>query len=143
MERPTGVTVIAILQFIAAGFLVLGGLGLLLMGAGGAAIIKGGSGGGAFLAGLGIFGAIALFIFAAIYLALGIGMWNLKNWARIICLFLLGLGLLAAVPSALGAILHFNIIALFLLVLRFGIGIVVFWYLLQPEVKKAFGAQGF
>ena len=93
MERPTGVTILAVLGFVAAGMSVLAAIAMFL--------------GGAFLSNVatrpglgalaGIGGAIigVVFLgFAALYVVTGLGLWNLQNWARVLIIVLLGISVL-------------------------------------------------
>jgi hypothetical protein len=78
MERPTGVTILAVVAFIFGGFMALGGLGMML---GGAALSRmANSGGLGMLAGVG--GAILGFVFlgfAVVYIVDGIGLMKVAN----------------------------------------------------------------
>lgn len=102
MERPSGVTILAVLAFIGAGMLVLAAL---LMFLGGAMVanmaMRPGMG---MIAGIG--GAILgiLFLgFAALYAVIGTGMLKLQNWARILVIALSGLGAFLNAISVLSA----------------------------------------
>lgn len=130
-QRPTGVTILAVLSAIGGVFSILAGVALLGLGA-----IAGSVGAG----GLGGLAAI----FGIIFLALGIaeivlayGMWTLKPWA-----WTLGIGL-AVVSLALvvvQAVLNGNIVqSLTGSIVSIVIWAVVLWYLWQPQVKAAFG----
>jgi hypothetical protein len=147
MNRPTGVTVIAILYFIGAAFCILGGLGMILGGSFIAGIISqsqaSGSGAGAgIMAGLGAALGIGFLIGAAIAALLGWGLMKLKEWARITAIVFAGLGIFFGVLGFFGALLHFAIVLLFWVVVRLAINGCILWYLLKPEVKVAFqGAQ--
>ena len=141
MERPTGVTILAILAFIAAGCVALGGLMFLL---GGAMM----SSMGAFprfgmMAGMGsaILGIVCLGL-AALYLVVGLGLWKLQEWARILTIVLAGLGLLVNGFGILGPLMSFNIMFLLWRAVVLGLDVWVLVYLFQPHVKKAFGATG-
>lgn len=137
MGRPTGVTVIAILEFIGAGGCILLGIGTLV-GASffGAAMsqAQGGGPGGGLFAMLG--GAISIFFFiiGAICALLGWGLWTLKNWARMVVIVLSALGLVLS----LLALLQFSAAVLVGLIIRVAINGLIIWYLLKPEVKAAF-----
>jgi hypothetical protein len=136
MDRPTGVTILAVLHFLGAAAYIFAALGLFALGAGGAmtaAEMPELDGAAAFLLGLGAVLGFILLIFGVLSLALGIGLLKLRNWARVITIVLVGLGLL-------GSLLSFEIGSF--------IGDAIFvalqgWmlhYLLQPHVKDAFGA---
>jgi hypothetical protein len=131
MNRPTGVTVIAVLCFIGACFLTL--LACLFLVGGGLAArfmppdahIPAG-----IAAAVGVFGAVIFLLLAALYVTVGMGLLKLKEWARIIALVLAGLSLL----FGLFGLLHFHPFAL----VRLAIAGSILWYLLQPHVVAAF-----
>lgn len=142
MQRPTGVTVIAILQFIGAGFMVLGGFGLMLgMGMLGTVLAQRGNGGMAgmgVLAGMGaVLGVVVLF-FAAIEGLIAWGMWNLKSWARIVTIVFAGLGGAFQALGLMASLIHFHIFGLLWNALWLGVNGLIIWYLVQPEVVQAF-----
>jgi len=143
MERPVGVTVLAVLQYLGAAFLVL--MGVLMMVAFsvfGPAIMKAagaaGSVGGMAMAGLGVFLGILFFFFVAIAALLGWGMWGLKNWARIVTMVLSALGLLGAAFGLLSGLMHFSVVILVVATVRAAINGLILWYLNEPNVKQAF-----
>jgi hypothetical protein len=131
MNRPTGVTVIAVLFFIGTCFLAL--LGCLFLVGGGLAAkfmppdahIPAG-----ILAAAGVLGAIVFLLLAALYATVGVGLLKLKEWARIIAIVLAGLSFL----FGLLGLLHFHPFAL----VRLAIAGWILWYLLQPHVVAAF-----
>src|SRR5258708_9253162 len=105
MARPTGVTIIAVLYFILAGFCVLGGV-LMFVGGGFLASMMnqqgaGGSAGAGILAGLGAVAGVIVLIIAAIFALVGFGLWELKNWGRILALVFAGLGIFGALVMLL------------------------------------------
>jgi hypothetical protein len=146
MERPAGVTILAALAFIGAGMLVLAGLALFLGGAMMSrmsaypqfGIVAGA--GGAFL------GIICLG-FAALELVVGLGLWKLQNWARILTMVLLVLALVSSAFTLLFALTHmFGVFFFGLFFRRLVLAAIQLWiliYLLRPHVKQAFGATGF
>jgi uncharacterized membrane protein (DUF2068 family) len=140
--RPTGVTVLAILNFLGAasmvicGLLLMLGLGLAGMGAGSA----GEKGGMALLLGLGAVAGVVFLVFAAVAIVVGIGLWRLRNWARILTIILAAISLLPLLPGLMGSMLTLEIFSLiFQLVFAAFYGWII-WYMLQPHVKRAFGA---
>ena len=144
MERPLGVTILAILHFIGVFFAICAGLLMILgMGFFAAALARAaniGSGGAGIIAGLGVVLAIFAFIGAAISGLIGWGLWNLKNWARITAMVFAVLGMLGGVGSLMFALTHFNPFFLSTGIVRAAIAVLIFWYLNQPHVKTAFGA---
>ena len=144
MERPTGVTILAILNFLGAGLYALLAVLFFLIGAGGAAsgvLDEMGGGAAAFLLGLGAAVGVILLIFAAIGLAIGIGMWKLRNWARIVTIVLVGLSLLLGVLGLLGSLISFELGSLIFQAIFVALYAWIIWYLFQPHVKQAFGVS--
>jgi hypothetical protein len=143
MNRPVGVTVIAVLEFLGAAFCILVGLGAML-GGGFLATIMSQSGAQGSMAGAGILGAlgaavgVVLLVFAALYIVVGWGMLKLKGWARIVTMIFAGLGILGALLGLATTFTHFAVIGLFWLVVRLAIAGWILWYLLQPNVSAAF-----
>ncbi|MGB2591703.1 MAG: hypothetical protein WBG02_00855 [Candidatus Acidiferrum sp.] len=142
MERPAGVTILAVIGFFLAGFLALAGVGALL---GGAVLSHMASSGGLkMLAGAGgaILGVIFLG-FAVLYLVDAIGLLKVANWARILTIILVGLSLLHTVFRALRFGMFFHPAGLLFSVIIGAIDIWILVYLFKPEVKQAFGATSF
>jgi len=115
--RPSGVTILSILYFLQALLTIIGGavaFGILsVFGPVGIAI-------GTVLGGvLIVFGLIQMFIVW--------GLWTGRGWARLLAIALTILGLL---PDVAGA-LTLNPLSIVGLV----IGIIILWYLFQPQVK--------
>jgi hypothetical protein len=131
LQRPTGVTILAILSAIGGVFSILAGVALLGLGA------LAGSAGAGDLGGLtAIFGIVFLALGVA-ELALAYGFWGLKPWA-----WTLGIAL-AVISLALiviQAVLSNNIVgSLTGSIVSIVIWAVVIWYLWQPQIKAAFG----
>lgn len=83
-RRPGCVTAYALLLFLGAGILMLGGIAL---------------------AGSGAIGGLQLFLFLAlggVELAIAIGLWRMRNWARVLLLVVQGLGIAVSTFSLLG-----------------------------------------
>jgi|SRR5258707_1700597 hypothetical protein len=138
MNRPVGVTILAILDFIGAAFCVIFAI-LAFVGGGMLATIMSQSGQGAgglgAIAGAGaaIFG-IAFLIGGAISALIGWGLWGLKNWARIVTIVFAALG---ALSNLFSVITHFNVFSLIVLAID---GLII-WYMLRPDVAGAFKGQ--
>ncbi len=118
-QRPLGITILAVLAAIGGLFGLVGALALFALSTAGAA--------GA------IFGIIAL-VLAIADLAFAYGAWTLQPWA-----WMLGLGIQAVnvVLNILYLILGWsNIGSLIIQVIISGI---IIYYLMTPDVKKAFG----
>lgn len=127
MQRPTGVTIIAVLAVIAGVFGLLGGLALIGLGG---FIAASGVTGGALAPILGLL----LLAYGVLALVLAYGFWTLQPWA-----WTLGIGLQAA--GIVINILQFlnNSTQLVSAIVSIAISVVVIWYLYQPNVKAAFG----
>jgi hypothetical protein len=140
MQRPTGVTVISLLAFIGAGLLLLAGFGMFL----GGAILSGMAArpGMGMMAGIGgAFVGIVFLAVAAVDLIMGIGLWKLQEWARILTVVLVIIGAVFNGFGLLRAMLHFHVIRLFLQAIFVAIDVWIAVYLSQPNVKQAFGAN--
>jgi uncharacterized membrane protein (DUF2068 family) len=124
-ERPTGVTVIAVLQAI-GGILSLFG-GLALLGLGGLGAVAGEAGAGGLAAAL---GGLTLILGLA-SLVLAYGMWNLLEWAWLGTLVVQGLSIVLGLFSLVtgGSPNYIGII----------INIAIIVYLMQPQIKGVFG----
>lgn len=147
MIRPTGVTILAILLFIGTGILLLLAIGSFVGGAFigsmiGAAAQRAGS--GATGAGVGAaIGAVVgvFFIVGAVLNAIcAYGLWNLKEWGRMLTIVLTAISLALAALTFFVSLLHFHIFGLFFVMVRMAIGALIIWYLSQPEVRAAFAA---
>jgi len=142
MDRPTGITILAVLEFLTAGALILAALlfivafGLL----GGAAGQAGESGGMAVLMGLGAVAGVILLVIALIPLALGYGLWKLKNWARILVIVFSILGVLSNLAGAAIPLMTGEPVSAVSSVIGLGVNGLILWYMFQPHVKQAFGA---
>jgi Predicted membrane protein (DUF2127) len=126
MQRPTGITVLAILAAIGGVFGILGGLALISVGT----VVATSSGLGGLAA---VLGLIAL-AYGILSLVLAYGFWTLQPWA-----WTLGVGL--EVAGIVINVLQYinNSSALGGTIFSIAINAIVLWYLYQPNVKAAFG----
>lgn len=142
MERPAGVTFLSILAFVGAVILALGGIAMCL---GGAVMSRMAVYPGmAMLTGIGgaVIGLMLLGL-AAVYVIMGVGLWKLQNWARLLTIVLAALGVVFYGVGILGALFHFHILLLYWRAIFLALNVWIIVYLLQPNVKQAFGATGF
>ena len=119
MKRPDGVTIIGIYHYIVAGLSVLGACFMIAV----PFIVAAAPHTEEAVPIVAIVTVVVLIIllaFAAGHAVVGWGLWTLKPWARMGAIVLAGLSLLS-VP--VGTI----------------IGVLVLWYLYQPEARAAFG----
>jgi hypothetical protein len=143
MQRPTGVTIIAVLDFIGAAFAVIGAVlafffGTMLASFIGAAANANGTvaPGAGVMAGIGAVLGVVFLAFAIFAIFVAIGLLKLQNWARITSIVLSALGLLGSFRN-IAATFHGGGVVVPIIVLAFHIWVI--WYLLQPNVKAAFG----
>jgi hypothetical protein len=128
-QRPTGVTILAILAFIGGAFGILGALALLGLGIAFAGEFAGG--------GLSFVFGIVLLALSILYLWIGWGFWNLKRSAWSLGLVVFGAGILITfIEWLLGYATLTNVIVTIV------INGIVIYYLLTPAVKAAFGVTG-
>ena len=75
---------------------------------------------------------------AVVFAAVGVGLWRLRRWARLLTLGLTGLRLVFLLPGLVVSLVQMDALligghALMLFVYGW-----IVWYLFQPEVKRAF-----
>ena len=139
MARPTGVTILAILSFLGAALAALVALGALF----GAAVLTSMMSLPKEVVGIGVaVVAVICLGFAALYIANGIGLLKVQNWARILTIVLVILGLLSAALGILNGLAHFRMLHVVREIVVAGIDVLILWYLFKPEIKTAFGAAG-
>ncbi len=125
-ERPTGVTVIAVLMMLTGLLLLLGAIAVIAV----AFWTSGWGDSGDFFGPLyGLFGVIMLVIGIA-YMGLAIGLLRLKPWARSVARVLAVFGLLSALLSVLAG----DPTSILSLVFN----VIIVWYLGRNEVRAAF-----
>ncbi|MFX0198895.1 MAG: hypothetical protein ACFFCW_22470 [Candidatus Hodarchaeota archaeon] len=126
IERPAGVTILAVLAFIVGIFGTLSGL--LVVAVGTAAAVYGFGVVGALGA---VLGALVLII-GLLWLVVGWGFWNLKKWGYQVAMILAIIGIILALLDIAG----FGIIIII-------IDAIIIYYLTRPEIKDVFGITGF
>jgi hypothetical protein len=135
--RPTGATVIAIIEAIlgvlgALAALVLVGFGSIAGGLGGLSDVEGGAAVGGLLAGLGFFFGIILALIAILYFAIAYGVWNGRSWAWMLGVVVSIIAIVFGVLGLTGSVSAINLVQL-------ALPIVVLYYLWQPDVKRWLG----
>jgi hypothetical protein len=144
MDRPTGVTILAVLEFLFAGLCILIGL-LLMVGFGllGGAVGQAGEDGSgmALLMGLGAVAGVVFLVVALIPLIIGIGLWKLKNWARILVIVFSILGVLSNLAGAVIPLTTGEPVSAVSSIIGLGVNGLIIWYMFQPHVKEAFGTS--
>ncbi len=136
MQRPLGVTILAILAAVAGILALCGSLALIGLGGvlGGVLGARANAGVGLFVGALGVILGVVTLVIALLELAFAYGAWNLRPWAWV-------LGIATEIIAGL-----FALIRLFDgrgaaggEVVNIAIAAIIVYYLLTPEVKKAFG----
>lgn len=126
MNRPLGVTIIAVLAII-NGLLGLCLPGALIVGSGVATLVAGP------LGLIGICGGLLLAAGPLLWLAVGFGAWNLRPWAW-------WLGMIATGITVVGVVINvLNGIGILQAVASAPLSIILFIYLLLPDSRRAFG----
>ena len=134
-QRPTGITILAILGIIGGILGLMGGCGLVGLGA-----FTGVFGAQAGVSDLGILGGLTglwgllLLALAITEIAFGIGAWTLRPWAWTLGLIVVGVGIVFGLVGLVGFREGF-----FSVLIRIAIYGAIAYYLMTPEVKKAFG----
>jgi hypothetical protein len=143
MERPTGVTILAVLYFLGTAVLGLCGLLFIVGGSMLSGMAHAGGPGSALLAmGGAVVGAIFI-VLALLDLAIGIGFIKLQNWARVVAIIFIGIGVLFGVLGVFSLLAHMMVFALVIRLIVLAIEVWILVYLFQPHVKQAFGATSF
>ena len=135
MQRPAGVTVVAGLFFLAAGYLSV--LGMLMLARPEAVSMMLGA---PLLHGLEIAGPYMFLLMTALGAGVGWGLLRLNNWARRIAAIVALLGIVMLIPSVSAAAARFGA-SLFWGGLGILVRAAVVWYLWQPSVVGKFGAR--
>jgi multidrug transporter EmrE-like cation transporter len=135
-ERPTGVTAVAIAFLLAAAYLLVVALtmlvrpGLVSMAAG-----------AELLGGLELAGPYMFLLVAGVGLAVAFGLLRLQRWARWMAILIAMIGMVLLLPSVSSALIDFR----FGRLVWGGLGVIVrsmiVWYLFQEPVKEAFLAR--
>lgn len=131
--RPAGVSAVAIVFLLAAAYLLVVGLtmlvrpGLVSMAAG-----------ADLLDGLELAGPYMFLLMSASGVAVALGLLALHKWARWIATLIATIGVVFMLPSVSTAILDFQFGKLAVGGLGTIVRVVIVWYLYQPDVKEAF-----
>ncbi len=125
-QRPTGVSIIAILQYIIAGMFGLITLVVLFAGSELDEIFDGSVGG------LAIVIALVLVLFVALFISLGLGLWRMRSWAHITTIIIYSILIALNVLLALGGELETSDLV------RVIIEIAIVVYLALPATRAAF-----
>jgi len=132
MERPTGVTAIAIIFFVVAVYLCV--IGMLMLARPGAVSMAAGA---SLLGGLELAGPYMFLLVSAIAVLIGWGLLRMYSWARRLAIVAAFAGFVMLIPSVSAAAIDFRWSLLW-----GGLGIivrmVVVWYLWQTPIAEQF-----
>ncbi len=138
-QRPTGVTIIAVLFFIAGALAILSGLYTLAMPIPYVAWLPA-------LTSYQVVIGIVTILVGGLDIAVGWGLWTLQDWARITAIILLALSAIGNLFAGVGLLVGVNIGGYPLSLPGPGIASLLFagiaawliWYLLKPEITDIF-----
>jgi hypothetical protein len=133
MERPTGVTTIAIIFFLAAAYLLI--LALIMLLAPGAVSMMLGS---PLLGGLELAGPYMFLLMGALGAAVGLGLLRLNNWARRAAALICMIGFVMLIPEVSIAVVEIRAAKLVWGGLGIMVRVVITWYLYQSPVAEVF-----
>jgi hypothetical protein len=133
-ERPPGVTAVAFGFLLAASYLLIAGLIMLLRPG-----LVPMSAGAALLDGLELAGPYMFLLVAGVGGLVAFGLWRLKKWARWMAILVASIGIVMLVPVVSSAILDFRVGRLAWTGLETVLRVMVVWYLWQAPVIEAFG----
>ena len=141
MGRPLGVTILGVLLIAAGiGFAAIGFL-LFFMGSTGATATAPTNGAmAALLAGLGAAAGVIFLLFGVLHVVLAIGIFKLRNLARILTILLLLLIGAGACLGLIATLLSYSHIALAWNFSLLAVDALGLWYLVRPGIKEAFHA---
>ena len=142
MERPAGVTLIALLEFLIAILLILfamaSAMGASVLGAIVSRTRDIGAPGFFLFAGAGMFLAVLLLVPAVLSILLGYGMWNRRNWARVGTMIWAVLGTAGSTAGLLWALTHLRMFGVMASSIRLSLNLLVLWYLSQSHIRGYF-----
>lgn len=134
MDRPFGVTVVAILCFVGAGIGMLGALWVFLT-------AKHSTGrAGSVIAVVAITGLYTLAV-AALSVVTGVGLLKLRNWARRLTVAFSWLSVAGLLLGVGGSLLRGQIFRLMVDLIFLALFTWVIWYMFRPYVARAFGTK--
>ena len=136
MQRPQGVTILAVLAAIGGVMGLFGAIALFGLGAlSGAALAAAGAAGQGFMTGgFAMFWALITLVQSAGSLGFAYGAWFLKPWAWKLGIGIEAFGILIALVNLIGGSSNF-----FSFLISAAIAGAIIYYLMQPGIKRAFG----
>lgn len=139
MKRPVGVTILTAGMVLAGlGFAATGVLFFFMGSTGATATAPENGATAAALAALGAAGGIIFLLFGAVHVVLAIAIFQLRNLARILTIFLFLLIAAGACLGLIATLLSYSHISLAWNVSILVLDLLALWYLLRPATKEAF-----
>jgi hypothetical protein len=133
MERPPGVTAIAIAFLLVAAYLLA--IGAIMLASPGSISMAAGA---SLLGGLELAGPFMFLLIGAITAIIGYGLLRLNNWARRAAILLAFAGVVMLIPTVSGAVVSLRARPLIFggggVILR----VMILWYLFQEPIKECF-----
>ena len=138
MNRPIGVTVIAILMFLVAVLLVLASTACFFVGVMNVTGADSRDPVTVAIAGMTLAGGFSLLLLAAINITLGIGVLQLRETARRLCMASISLGVSLTLAGLFLLVLHPPAAMIAAQLLLLAAYVVTLAYLVTPRVRQAF-----
>jgi hypothetical protein len=141
MGRPIGVTILVVLMIAAGiGFAAMGFFFFFVGSTGATATAPTSGARAAMFAALGAAAGVIFLLFGGLHIVLAIGIFRMRNLARVLTIFLFMLIGAGACLGLLATLLSYSHIALEWNVSLLALDALALWYLLRAETKKAFQA---
>jgi hypothetical protein len=144
VNRPLGVTMIAILAFFAANILAFGACIFLFVGMAGMMGADAGEPLSVAIVAMGVAGGYSLLVLSGVAALVAIGVLKLREWARVVSIASFGVGIVCTIFSLFTVMGYLAIPAVPMILCHLALIAVAVWmlsYLLRPTVKQAFGAE--
>jgi hypothetical protein len=133
---PLGVKLIAATFLLAAAYLLVVGI-IMLLRPGTISLLAGSS----LLGGLELAGPYMFLLVGAVGAAVGLGLLRLNSWARRIAIIIAGLGVILLIPSVSSSVVGFQMGRLAWGALGVILRVMIVFYLYQEPVARAFGSN--
>ena len=138
MKRPIGITVVAILMFLVAALLVLGSAACFFVGVMNVTGADSRDPVTVAIAGMTLAGGFSLLLLAAINITLGIGVLQLRETARRLCMASISLGVSLTLAALFLLVLHPPAAMIAAQLLLLAAYVATLAYLVSPRVRQAF-----
>ncbi len=139
MRRPVGITILGAAMFLAGLGFGAAGFTFFFVGSTGASANAHENGAlAAVIAALGAAGGILFLLFGALQIVLAVAIFQLRNVARILTIFLFLLIAAGACLGLIATLLSYSHVALLWNVSILVVDLLALWYLLRPATKEVF-----